>query len=75
MTQVEKQIEQLQTLVGGETSDRFEQKVASAVIELACELKQKSCMDNDAKMSYATHIFAQMLDDLALMVEQTHVVN
>ena len=74
MTQVEKQIEQLQTLVGGETSDRFETKVASAVVELACAL-QKNYMDNDAKMSYATHIFAQMLDDLAVMVEQNHVVN
>lgn len=74
MTQVEKQIEQLQTLVGDETSFRFEQQVASAIMDLACAL-QNNYMDNDVKVSYATHIFAQMLDDLAEMVERTHVVN
>ena len=74
MTQVEKQMEQFQTMVGSETSFRFEQQVTSAVLELAGAL-QNSYMDNDAKVSYATHVFAQMLDDLADIIESPSIIN
>lgn len=74
MTQVEQKKEQLESLVGGETSLRFEEHVTSAVFELARDL-QTSFLDNDAKVSYATHVFAQMLDDLAEIVERPLLVN
>ena len=74
MTQVEKQMEQFQTLIGSETSFKFEQQVASAILDLASAL-QNNFMDNEAKVSYATHVFAQMLDDLAEIVEYSNLVN
>ncbi len=74
MAQVEKQMEQFQTMVGSETSFRFEQQITSAVLELAGAL-QSSYMDNDAKVSYATHVFAQMLDDLADIIEHPSLIN
>jgi len=74
MAQVEKQIEQFQTMVGSETSFKFEQQITSAILELAGAL-QSSYMDNDAKVSYATHVFAQMLDDLADIIEYPSLIN
>ena len=74
MAQVEKQMEQFQTMVGSETSFKFEQQITSAILELAGAL-QSSYMDNDAKVSYATHVFAQMLDDLADIIEYPSLIN
>lgn len=74
MTQVEQKKEQLEVLVGGEASTRFEQQVTTAVLELAGAL-QTSFMDNEAKVTYATHVFAQMLDDLAEIVERPLLLN
>ncbi|MBF0288164.1 MAG: hypothetical protein HQM14_10130 [SAR324 cluster bacterium] len=74
MSQVEKKLEQLESLVGYETSNKFEQQVTSAILDLASEL-QNSYLDNDSKVSYATHVFARVLDDLADIVEQPLVIN
>lgn len=74
MTQVEQSKEQLETLIGDEASYRFEQQITTAILELANAL-QDSFVDNDMKVSYATHVFAQMLDDLAEIVEKPLLLN
>ncbi len=74
MTQVEKKLEQLELMVGYETSNKFERQVTSAILDLASEL-QHTYLDNDSKVSYATHVFARVLDDLADIVERPIVVN
>ncbi len=74
MTQVEQKIERLQSMIGFDNSDRFEQQIASAISDLADSL-ETSFLDNDTKVTYATHVFAKMLDDLADIVDKPMLLN
>ena len=74
MTPSEQKIEQYHTLVGDDTSYRFEQNVSHAVQELA-ESFQSSFLDNESKVDHATHVFAKMLDDLSDFLEHPTIMN
>ena len=74
MTPSEQKIEQYHSLVGDDTSYRFEQNVSHAVQELA-ETFQGNFLDNESKVDYATHVFAKMLDDLSDFLEHPSIVN
>jgi hypothetical protein len=74
MTPSEQKIEQYHAIVGDDTSYRFEHKIAQAVQELA-ESLENNFMDDEAKVDYATHVFAKMLDDLADFLENPRLIN
>ncbi len=74
MTPSEQKIEQYHSIVGADTSFRFEEKVAQAVLELA-ESLEGNFMDDESKVDYATHVFAKMLDDLADFLEHPRLMN
>lgn len=74
MTQTQEKIEQFQEMVGVDVSYNFETQVASAILYLTQSLKAHF-LDNETAVNYATHVFAQMLDDLAEMLEKAQFVN
>lgn len=74
MTQLEQKIEQFQAVVGFDACAQFEREVASAVLDLVDSL-QHNFVDNETKINYATHVFAQMLDDLADLLEKPKILN
>ena len=67
-------LEQFQTLVGFEISERFELQVSQAILDLANSL-EANFLDKETKIDYATHVFAHMLDDLAELLERGNLIN
>ena len=68
-------LEQFQTLVGFENSERFELQVSQAILDLANSL-EANFLDKETKIDYyATHVFAHMLDDLAELLERGNLIN
>lgn len=74
MTQLDEKIEEFHPLIGHDLSEKFEQQVATALAELAQEL-QYNAVETDVKTNYVTHVFAQMLDELSIMVERPALMN
>ena len=74
MNQIDEKIEKLQSLIGYESSEKFETEVFDAISQLANAMQQNPA-DHEIKVSYATHVFAKMLDNLADLITEPVILN
>lgn len=70
----EEKIQQFHAIVGFDTCHRFEEKITTAILELAEDL-QLNFINDEIKINYATHVFAKLLDDLSDFLEHSNVLN
>ena len=74
MTQTEEKIENFTNSVGVDLSSQFEKQVSRTIQELMDSLENR-LIDDEAKVDYATHVFAKALDEMVDYLESPKLLN
>ena len=74
MTQTDKLSEKFSNEVGVDLNNQFENQVYGTIMGLIDSLENR-LIDNETKIDYATHVFANALDEMVDYLESPRLLN